>query len=217
MVCNRAFNRVPQEVLEHIAFCLGSGNFLGPPKDLVPLLLTNRECYSRLSLPDNPHIYARIFRSKFDTAAAHARFGSARLTPRVLAEELRKRCIALRRLRARLDSTTSTLRRNKDHSKMSVREVLFTAYVLILEDEGKNLAQLQEYGRIHNWITEFWFDPRGSSLTIYNSRTGVWPLNRTETALGMWLFWFLFNPGEFIMMRRRTQCTDILRRGLSDK
>jgi hypothetical protein len=79
---------------------------------------------------------------------------------------------------------------------MSLQQVLFTAFTLILEDEGKNIIQLQQYGRIHDWIREFWFDPHGSSLAMYCTRTGVWPFNRTENALGMWLFWFLFKPGE---------------------
>jgi hypothetical protein len=79
---------------------------------------------------------------------------------------------------------------------MSLRDVLFTAYILVLENDGKNMAQLENYGRLHDWIHEFWFDPHGSSLAIYSMRTGGWPFDRIETALGMWLFWFMLKPGE---------------------
>jgi len=138
-------------------------------------------------------LYASIFRFKFDTAAAEARFGSDRLTSWALTDELRRRCIVLKRLRARTDSTTTT---REEESKMSLRDVLFTAYILTLENDGKNMAQLENYGRLHDWIHEFWFDPQGSSLAIYSMRTGGWPFDRIETALGMWLFWFMLKPGE---------------------
>jgi len=187
--------QLPSDVLDHIAYFLGSDPFLGPPAALVPLLLTNRDLNSRLSLPSNPHLYGRIFLLKYDITAAQTRFGE-RLSSGKLADELRRRSIVLKRLRDRLDSRTPARHTNEDESKMSLREVLFTAYTLVLEDEGKNMIQLQQYGKIHDWIREFWFDPRGSSLAIYCTRTGDWPFNRTETALGMWLLWLLFKKGE---------------------
>jgi len=187
--------QLPSDVLDHIAYFLGSDPFLGPPAALIPLLLTNRDLNSRLSLPSNPYLYGRIFRLKYDITAAQTRFGD-RLTSAKVADELRRRSIVLKRLKHRLESRTPARHTNEDESKVSLREVLFTAYTLILEDEGKNMIQLRQYGRIHDWIREFWFDPLGSSLAICCTRTGVWPLNRTETALGMWLFWHLLRKGE---------------------
>jgi len=188
-----SLSTVPQEVLEHIAFFTATDTFLGPPSLLLPLLLTSRRINASLSIASNHHLYAIIFCHKFDTAAPIARLGSDRLTSLAFAEELRRRCMVLQRLRVRLDSTTHA--RHTDN-KMSLYEVLFTAYIMMLENEGKNKLQLVEYGFIEPWIREFWFNPHGSSLAIYNIRTGQWPLNRPETALGMWLFWFLLKTGE---------------------
>lgn len=196
MALNLPFSCLPQEVLDEVAYFLGTDSFYGPPRSLVPLVVTCRHLCSRLSLCANHHLYARIFHFKFDAAAAEARLGSDRLTSWALADELRRRCIVLKRLRAHTDSTVTALQSNGGGSNMSLRDLLFTAYVLILENEGKNMDQLESYGRIHDWIRDFWFDPNGSSLAVYRIRTGDWPLDRIETALGMWLFWFLLKPGE---------------------
>src|SRR5258707_10629751 len=93
--------QLPSDVLDHIAYFLGSDPFLGPPAALVPLLLTNRGLNSRLSLRSNAHLYGRIFRLKYDTSAAQRRFGHL-LTSIKLADELRRRSIVLKRLKGRL-------------------------------------------------------------------------------------------------------------------
>uniref|UniRef100_A0A8H8CFX1 Uncharacterized protein n=1 Tax=Psilocybe cubensis TaxID=181762 RepID=A0A8H8CFX1_PSICU len=80
---------------------------------------------------------------------------------------------------------------------MSVYDVLFTAYIMMLENEEMNKRQLVEYGRMKEWIREFWFDSHGASLAIYYIRIGQWPVNRPETALGMWMFWFLLNTDDY--------------------
>ncbi|KDR78265.1 hypothetical protein GALMADRAFT_64778 [Galerina marginata CBS 339.88] len=193
-----SLSTVPQEVLEHIALFTGTDKLLGPPSSLIPLLSTNRKIYASLSISTNYHLYARIFCRKFDTAAPLARLGSAQLTSLALAHELRKRCIVLQRLRARLDSTTHARHaQDAEGDRMSVYDVLLTAYVMMLENEDRNKLQLVEYGRMKEWIREFWFDPHGASLAIYSIRIGQWPLNRSETALGMWLFWFMLNTDDY--------------------
>ena len=192
-----SLNTVPQEVLEHIAYFAGTDTFLGPPSSIVPLLLTNRQIHASLSIATNHHLYARIFAHKFDTAAPRARFGTFHLTAYALADELRRRCSVLKRLRERRDSTTHARHADCAEDKMTVQDMLFTAYILLVENEGKNKLQLVEYGRMREWINEFWFDTHGSSLAIYNIRIGQWPLNRIENALGMWVFWFLLDTSEF--------------------
>lgn len=209
-----SLSSVPQEVLEHIAFFTATDTFLGPPSSLLPLLLTSRRINASLSITANHHLYADIFCHKFDTAAPMARLGLDRLTSWALADELRRRCVVLQRLRDRLDSTTHARHADGADNRMSVYDVLFTAYIMMLENEGKNKRQLVEYGLIGPWIREFWFNPHGSSLAIYNIRTGQWPLNCPETALGMWLFWFLLKIGELNQDFRRFGSDDRFRRGL---
>lgn len=187
---------VPQEVIEHIAYFLATDSFLGPPSSLLPLLLVNRQINSCISITTNYHLYARIFNYKFDTAAPLARLGEETLASQAFAEELKRRCVVLKRLRARIDSTVRARRADEDKQKLSVHDVLFTSYILMLENDGKNEAQLEEYGKMKAWIREFWFDAGGASLAVYSIRIGKWPPNRPETALGMWLFWFLLDTGQ---------------------
>lgn len=198
-----SLNTVPQEVLEHIAFFAATDTFLGPPSALLPLLLTNRRLNASLSISANHHLYASIFHFKFDTAAPFARFGHDRLTSWAFAHELRKRFTALQRIRARLDSTTHARHAEEEEDggdpKMTVYDVLSTAYIMMLENEERNKLQLVEYGRMTEWIREFWFDTHGASLAIYCIRVGQWPINRPETALGMWLFWFLLDTGVSVL------------------
>ncbi|KAF8816956.1 hypothetical protein BYT27DRAFT_7205344 [Phlegmacium glaucopus] len=188
---------IPQEIIEHIAYFTATDTFLGPPSSLLPLLLANRQINSCLSITTNHHLYARIFRYKFDTAAPLARLGEDELASQAFAEELKRRCVVLTRLRARIDSTTRARHADKDNYKLSVHDVLFTAYILMLENDGKNEIQLQEYGQMKAWIREFWFDARGASLAVYSIRIGNWPPDRPETALAMWLFWFLLDPDDY--------------------
>jgi hypothetical protein len=189
---------IPQEIIEHIAYFVATDSFLGPPSSLLPLLLVNRQINSWTSIVTNHHLYARIFTYKFDTAAPLARLGEETLVSQAFAEELKRRCIVLKRLRARIDSTTHARHANEDNLKLSIHDVLFTSYILMLENDGKNAVQLEEYGKMKAWIREFWFDARGASQAVYSIRIGDWPPNRPETALGMWLFWFLLDTGQLL-------------------
>ena len=191
---------LPQEIIEHIAYFVATDSFLGPPSSLLPLLSVNRQINSCISIVTNDHLYARIFSYKFDTAAPLARFGEDTLVSQAFAEELKRRCIVLKRLRARIDSTTHARHADQDNLKLSIHNVLFTSYILMLENDGKNEVQLKEYGKMKAWIREFWFDARGASLAVYSIRTGSWPPNRPETALGMWLFWFLLDTGQLLLL-----------------
>ena len=191
-----SFLGMPQEIIEHIAYFVSTDSFLGPPSSLLLLLLLNRRINSCLSIVTNHHLYARIFSYKFDTAAPLARLGEESLVSQAFAEELKRRCIVLKRLRARIDSTIHARHADQDNLKISIHDVLFTSYILMLENNGKNEVQLAEYGKMKAWLKEFWFDARGASLAVYSIRTGNWPPNRPETALGMWLFWFLLDTGQ---------------------
>lgn len=102
---------VPQDVLQYIALLTTSSRVLSPPSDLVPLLLTSRSMYQCLSLQACPHLYASIFRAKFDLAAARRRFHYSELTDSCLAGELVQRCRVLQRIRRR-DITTERSRQD---------------------------------------------------------------------------------------------------------
>lgn len=191
---------IPQEILERIAFFIATAEFLGPPKGILSLLLINHTIYSHLSPISNPHLYGRIFEAKFDIVHATRRLGSNALVAGALSDELQRRCIFLTRIRRRSDSKilrSSLFAQDED----AVRDLLWTAYLLMVENDGKNAEQLRSYARMDIWLKEYWFDPDGASLATRDVKMGVWPSDNELNAIAMWLFWFLFKPGEYCIFR----------------
>lgn len=186
---------VPQEILEHIAYFTATTSFLGPPSPLIPLLSTSRRIHDALAFDKNPHIWARIFTNKFDLAAALRRLGPDRVTPVTIAQELRKRCMVLRRIRAKTDTLAPIWDLSPGHSRQ-LSELLWMAYLMMLENDGKNERQLREYARMDAWLRTYLLDENGASLVRSTVRRDQWPAGNDErVALAMWLFWMLLRPG----------------------
>lgn len=184
-----SFSKVPQEVLEHIAFFAATDKFLGPPSGIFPLLLLNRTFHHALSVSTNPHLYAQIFADKYDVASAVRRMGVDAISALAMAEELRRRSIALKRFRYRLDSKATT-------SPSKLNEMLWLAYLMVLESDGKNEQQLRQYAQIGRWLKEYWFDPLGASGAMHTIKVvDSWPENSERMSLALWLFWLLLKPG----------------------
>lgn len=189
-----AFDWLPQEVMENIAFFAATTTDVGPPSDLLPLLLCCRSTYHALSLDTHPHLCARIFRYKFDLSAAVRRLGQQIATPEVLSKELRKRFVYLRRIRTRTDSQLCTP--DTSNSPM-IGELLWLAYLMMLENDGKNDKQLREYAGMEQWLMEYWFDDKGASLASKTLSEDQWPLDNEHNSLAMWLFWLFLKPDRF--------------------
>jgi hypothetical protein len=220
-----AFDSIPQEVLENIAFYAVASEPLGPPRELAPLLLVNRRIHAALSSASNPHLHSRIFSSKFDAAPLVRRLAgttrssssssssssNSKTTARKLAAELRRRCVQLSRLRAKVGCTVGAFEgvRAKDgggkeveggvgvtdEGMRALHEMLWTAYVMMLENEGKNERQLREYARLDRWLRVFWFAEDGASFARVEIRENAWPPRNDLADVSMWLFWFLLKPG----------------------
>ncbi|TFY67422.1 hypothetical protein EVJ58_g1639 [Rhodofomes roseus] len=199
MTPSHSLDSIPQEVLEHIAYFTATVSFLGPPSALVPLLSTNRRIYAALALDRNPHIWARIFAYKFDLAAAVRRLGPARTTPLAIAEEFKKRCMVLRRVRAKTDTLAPIWELSSGHAR-HLSELLWTAYLMMLENDGRNERQLREYARMDNWLQTYLLDENGASLVRSTAKRDQWPVGNDErVSLAMWLFWMLLRPEEYMM------------------
>lgn len=181
---------VPQEVLEHIAFFAATDGFLGPPAGIVPLLTLNRSMHDALSFQNNPHLYARIFSEKFDDEAPLRRLGVAKLPPTALAEELRRRSVILKRIRAQTDTKSPP-------DEKHIRQVLWTAYLMVLENDGRNERQLLEFAHMNDWLKEYLFELTGASdvLKAFNG-ADTWARNSERMSLALWLFWYLLEPGK---------------------
>ncbi|KAJ7153509.1 hypothetical protein C8R43DRAFT_1106735 [Mycena crocata] len=158
---------LPPEILEQIAYELVCLTPLGPPAALVPLLLTCKSVYNLLF--DNAPFYSRIFRFKFDASAVARR--AFHPTPRQYFDQLVMYCTQLQKLRGQVWDG-------------SCADVLFCAYLMMLENDGRNAAQLAHAG-LDSYLdifvrTRMWDDSKSAN---------GWPTDSTENACALWLMW----------------------------
>lgn len=200
-----SFDDIPHDVLEHIAFFTAIDPLLGPPTGLLNFVSLSKRTYDTLAFNKNPLLYARICAAKFDLDAPVRRLGKNALTASALANEFVKRCIVLKRLRshALVHEVNPTF-----EDEQTLNETLWTAYLMVLEDGGRNVSQLRN-ACISDWLTAYWFDEAGSSGAVHSLQIDEWPASglgasvnslgwyrcRPHLTLSMWLFWFFFDPG----------------------
>ncbi|KAI0791033.1 hypothetical protein C8Q75DRAFT_86094 [Abortiporus biennis] len=199
-----SFALIPPEVLEHIALYTACSEFLGPPSGLLSLLTLNHTVHAALSLKNNPRLYAQIFALNFDINAAIRRLGADRINATTLSEELVRRCTLLSRFRSRVDGKLTESGELVEGQGDMIDSMLWMAYLMMLENDGYNERQLIEYGRIDEWLKEFWFDPMGSSQATLSIRADIWPENCERMSLAMWLFWMLIKPKDDDLFRDAT-------------
>ncbi|KII89697.1 hypothetical protein PLICRDRAFT_39834 [Plicaturopsis crispa FD-325 SS-3] len=160
--------RFALEIWERVAFHAATDSFHGPPSGLVPLLCTSKALYNMLSFDKNPHLYREIFLYKFDIGAPSRRFSRRWLTSTCLAVELRKRFCAIKRIRHLVVDTDLHL------------SDLWTAYLMMMESDGKNESQLIEWADI----------PRFVRRAIHcRMETGAFLRDSEGMALTLWLLW----------------------------
>jgi hypothetical protein len=173
---------LPEELLENIALHCARSPFYGPPAHIVPLLLTCRKLHDALAFGSDPHLYARIFKVKFDHSAASRRLGPERVNVVAFAEELKRRCIAMKRMRTAVQET-----KHENHQAAEfLTEDLWMSFLMCLESDGKNLAQLLRYVNLDDYIRAYvtrFMEPR-TSIPSY-------PPETTDASLVLWLSWFL--------------------------
>jgi hypothetical protein len=161
---------IPHDILQHIAFLGASSSVFELPNDLPQLLLTNSTIYQALSVHACPHLYANIFRTKFDLSANRRRF-PAGLTNSSLAAEFVHRCRVLRRIR------------RHEMSGPDLRQDLWTILLMILESDGLNETQLSVAG-FSRFILAF----IRSSLPEDRASNARALLSETNS-LALWLFY----------------------------
>lgn len=176
-----SFESLAPQVWVRIAFFAGTSSVLGPPTDLLALLSTSRKLYDVLSFTKNKQLWADIFKFKFDTDAAARRLSARWSTSKCLAEEGRKRFAAMRRIRHEYNAVT------EQHHLSD----LWTAYLMLLENDGRNESQLVEWSDIRRFLYH---------VIIYRARTpqgssSLWFVDTEGTALTVWLLWMTANAG----------------------
>ncbi|KAG8689023.1 hypothetical protein FRC11_004281 [Ceratobasidium sp. 423] len=174
------FNRLPPEVIQHLAIVACGLTFLGPPSELAALMPVNRAIYSALCVQRNPVLHAHIFSVKFDSSAPTRRFSDAGepLTVRSFAYELRRRWICLRRIRK-----VSNAGKLLVCSEADEREDLWLIYLMFIESDGRNCEQLA-WAKINGYLRVILREKLATS-----SKPG-YLVESTTRALGLWLMWF---------------------------
>ncbi|GJE89645.1 hypothetical protein PsYK624_057490 [Phanerochaete sordida] len=167
--------KLPFTILEHIGLEVAVVDPLGPPSDLISLLCTCRHIHSCLSFDNNRHLYARIFRQKFDTRAVVRRFGDRCTRLNTTAAQLKVYCELLKRIR-RGDTAA-----DPETIKVDFRMALF----MFLENDGRNEAQLQWAG-LGAFVDRF----VRTRLREGCDQTAGWPPESEMNALALWLLWF---------------------------
>ncbi|KAJ7756331.1 hypothetical protein B0H16DRAFT_1371645 [Mycena metata] len=152
-----SLDHIPHDVLHHIAL-LGATPGYAPPVDLCCLLATCRAIYEGLNIHTSPHVYAGIFKLKYDATVA-----CSQRTDSSLASELVQRCRALRRCR------------HLDLSLPGLRQDLWTLLWMVVE--GGSRVPLCE-ARLSTFIIE---------LAQYYLREDVRPHGELKS-LVIWLF-----------------------------
>ncbi|KAK2462955.1 hypothetical protein APHAL10511_005007 [Amanita phalloides] len=171
---------------ESIAFHMStSEGGAGPPSGLLSLLLVSHHIYASTCVRNNARLYARLFRFKFDCSALRRRLTDRWMTDRCLASELVKRFTAMRRLRDQVFNFDD----------------LWTCYLMMLENDGKNMLHLLQWARLKQLIYALMIArahaPRQQDMSENDT---------TIYALAIWLMWMTSSRETF-----RTEHPEILK------
>ncbi|KAF8125639.1 hypothetical protein EV363DRAFT_1175715 [Boletus edulis] len=131
--------RIPLDVLTHVALFTIDPSPTSPLDALLHLLLTCRHIYRLLSFESCPQLYARLFLEKFDLDGHARRERHGTRTTSCLAAQLRMRRRVLRRIcLSQVD-------------EQHIRGDLWTTYLMLLESDTLNERQLRTAG-VGEWV-----------------------------------------------------------------
>ncbi|TFK21535.1 hypothetical protein FA15DRAFT_672471 [Coprinopsis marcescibilis] len=170
MPARLAQKTIPDEVLELIAFLLVASEPLDNLADLVPFLRASREVYGVLSLQSGTVLYSRICRLKFDCGAVARR--AFQPFSRDLADHLVQMCQLLQFIR------------RGDEWHEDAQDYLLLAFIAMLDDDGKNRAQLEHVG-LREFVDKF---VRGR-LNEGREANDMWPIENDANTCALWLMW----------------------------
>ncbi|KAH7886386.1 hypothetical protein F5I97DRAFT_1879916 [Phlebopus sp. FC_14] len=164
------FCRLPLEILENLALEL-LDDFFTPPSALVPLLLTCKHIHTSLGIRDNCHLYARIFRTRFDETAPLRRLGDYGSSAPGLASQLIAYCYVLK-----------TIRTGDIHAQ-DVLPTFWSCFSMMMENDGMNRCQLEAAG-LPDFVDRF------VRQRLYEDCENGWPTQNQLNSLALWLLWF---------------------------
>ncbi|KAG2342066.1 hypothetical protein BDR05DRAFT_1001324 [Suillus weaverae] len=163
-----SLQKLPTEIFENIVLELVAID--GP---IIPLLQTCKQINLILAFPNNTHLYSRIFRYRFDSAASARRLGNRTHHSRHLAHQL-----------AWYSSAIKCIRR-ADIYDNGVLDAFWASFALMHENDGKN-RQILEAAGLPDFVDEF------IRKRLYEDclNTNGWPNESPINCLALWLLWF---------------------------
>ncbi|KAG6819154.1 hypothetical protein H0H93_014835 [Arthromyces matolae] len=184
MVSQRAdrceLTSVPLEIFNRIVFELTCLEPLGPPIIVVPLMQTCRAIHTLLLSENNPILYGEIYRFKFDAGA---------VARRAFCPTQSQCVIQLRRILKAM----SVFRRGnfwdiglEDHD-IGLEEALQVAFMMLLDDDGKNATQLLLWARADVFIKNFLL----RRLYENSEHNDGWPIDNVIISHALWVAWLL--------------------------
>jgi hypothetical protein len=144
---------------------------------LVPLFTTSKDLHA---IATSPALLARVFRFKFDAGAVARRHFQP--THADLKEQLVHACTLLRKLRS------------GNVFDGAADQTLFSALVLLFENDGKNYAQL-EWAGVKEFAEEFMKRRMWDDAVATNDG---WPLENTGNASVLWVLWLTLTKGTLL-------------------
>lgn len=177
-----SFSALPAELHVRIALAAGTRSVLRRCSDLLALVRLNRHFYQLLSPRANPLLWATVFAAKFDAGRIDARLGPRWSAPPCRVAELRKRFAALDRIRA------------KDVLGPYARDDAWTAYLMLMEDDGLNGEQLLDGAHVREWVYTA-LVTRQALPPPAPGQPACWLADNGGVALLVWLLWYVVDDG----------------------
>lgn len=177
---------IPLEIFNRIVFELTCLEPLGPPTIIIPLMQTCRSIYEALLSDNNRCLYSMIYRHKFDVSAVMRRAFDP--TPMQCILQLRRILAAMRLFRS---GDIYVDKRQSQDDGLGLNEALNTAFVMMLDDDGRNAVQLLLWARADVFIRNF-VARRLYEGFQYNDG---WPLDGENIAHALWVMWLLTSEG----------------------
>lgn len=167
--------KIPTELFHRIVLWLI--DLTGSLRDVSSLLCTCDEIWNKLDFGHNSYLWGRIHALRFDTTAAYRR-GYHDFDYRTQAGETRHKSVVLQEITRWTPGDELSL------------DTLRRAYVMILEDDGKNRKLLIAAG-LKNAVVQL------CPATLRANRVNNWPVDDEYATLLLWMLWFLTTKGVF--------------------
>ncbi|KAG8916327.1 hypothetical protein FRC01_003224 [Tulasnella sp. 417] len=175
-----SLDSLPTDVLSIIALNLAAHHPRGPPASVYSNLLQTSRA---IAATTSPHLSSLVFHVQFDVQALKRR-SPGRVTPTVLDHELERRWRSLKRIRWAASAGPSLW--GNRYSLASIIEDMWVAYLLLIENDGKNWEQLVGWAMLPAYIQAY------AQWDLVPALNGDELPEETEVrSLGLWLLWFL--------------------------